>query len=180
MSINEASDEEPGSKDQALDLLIRKYAILKSDILVQIGGIKNHVRNGQVLATVVVAVLVFLLGHNEYQLSPDTKYIWLLVSFIIITITYYLIYDVLESSFAVECISERIISIEHRINEIVGEKILIWESVIVRKLTAAVRPFPGVVHPFIYLRIGICWNVNNCYFCSSSILHILQCLEFRA
>jgi hypothetical protein len=149
MSLDQIPVEGSSSKDETVDLLMRKYAILKSDILVQIGGIKNHVRNGQVLATVVVAVLVFLLGHNEYQLSPNTKYVWLSVCFIIVTITYYLLYDVLESSFAVECISERIISLENRINEIMGGRGLIWESVIVKKIVSSARPFPGVIHPFV-------------------------------
>lgn len=89
-----------------VDLLFQYYQILKQDLLLQTGSFKNHVRNSQIIGSALIAILSFLISSNNYTVTSDNVFLWLVVTGTFTTVTYYLIYDVLEAVFAVRALEE--------------------------------------------------------------------------
>lgn len=104
-----AERKDPSSDVDDVDLLFRYYGIIKQDLLVQTGYVKNHVCNSQIIGGSLVAGLAFLTGYNNFQalnseILHNNIFIWLVGLATFTTLIYYLTYDVLEAVFAVRAL----------------------------------------------------------------------------
>jgi hypothetical protein len=134
-----------------IDIFLRQYEILKQDMLQQMGAVKNHVRNSQIIGGALLAILSSLLTTKSYSISQDNVYLWILLMFGLTTISYYLIYDVLESVFAVKSLEAYLSSLESRINTKFGENAFIWQSKIADRLWPLTDSIKDVLPPLQYL-----------------------------
>lgn len=153
MCTDKNSDTGGFSKKDIVYVLMQKYYILKSDMVMQASSFKNHVRNSQIIAggALSITLAMFTSSNTPFALSEQTKFFWVPLAFLFTTVAYYFVYDTLESSFSVQSLAERIVSIENRINEIVGTPLLIWESVIAKQLWTPLIPLKGVLHPIVIM-----------------------------
>jgi hypothetical protein len=131
---------------ETIDLLMRKYAVMYSALLMRASSFTSHVRNSQLVVTLMIAVIT-ASHYTEFKLNGDTKEGWVLATVIIMAATYYIWYDTLDAHFAVVSHSARIKTLENQINKIAGRDLLVWERVIAPKLWGSARPFKGVLHP---------------------------------
>jgi hypothetical protein len=106
---------------QIIDLLEKEYSILRNETLLDVQSVRNHVRNSQVLITTMVSVAVFVLNTPNYGLKTETATLWLLFMLFATTVTYYLLYAILESIHAMNVLGEYLASIEKRVN-------FLWEQ----------------------------------------------------
>jgi hypothetical protein len=146
----------------AIDIRMKKYAILKSDQNMQATGFKNHVRNSQVVALVMIGLFGLMLKGNGFAVNDNTEPAWIFVALMISFIAFYLFHDTLESSFSVQALAERIASLEREINALCRHDVLIWESKIAPKLWNPIHVAKGIWHPIycmmayeIVLMIGV-------------------------
>jgi hypothetical protein len=133
---------------EEVDLLMKEYAILKTDQNMQAQSFKNHVRNAQILLTIIAGLLAVALsnrGLNSIDLF-EFEVGAVIFSFVLTTVTYFLVHDTLEANFAVQALAERIVSIEERVNTLLHRRALIWESIIANQLWTPLRA-QGVLHP---------------------------------
>jgi hypothetical protein len=143
----------PLQQDQAkaleleISLLEKSYSALRQEILLQIGSIKNHIKNSQLLITGMISVVIFLLNTEAYHLKESTAYLWVSLMLLATTITYYLLYAIVESIYTMNALGEYLSSVESRMNKKLGQKIAIWESDVVPQLMGSIRPFKGVLQP---------------------------------
>jgi hypothetical protein len=130
-----------------IDLLMKKHAVMYSALLMRATSFTSHVRNSQLVITLMIAIGTVTFQFPWFRLQNDTKWWWILLTGVAIGVTYYLWYDTLDAHFAVVAHSARIKTLEDQVNKIVGRKILIWETVVAPKLWRSPHPFKGVWHP---------------------------------
>jgi hypothetical protein len=129
-----SAQKTPATDPGNVDLLFQYYQILKQDLLLQTGSFKNHVRNSQIIGSALIAILSFLISSNNYTVTSDNVFLWLVVTGTFTTVTYYLIYDVLEAVFAVRALEECLSFLEDRVNATLGANRLIWQSGVAQNL----------------------------------------------
>jgi hypothetical protein len=175
-----------------VDLLFRYYQLLKQDLLLQTGSFKNHVRNSQIIGGALIAILAFLINSKAYPVAKDTVFVWLVATATFTTVTYYLIYDVLEAVFAVRALEECLSFLEDRVNAILGANRFVWQSGVAQRLWPS-APDIGFVPPMKCLEIYetvlivgatvilptyVYWKVWVILEEGSMVRHILVGLEF--
>jgi hypothetical protein len=116
---------------EVVDLLFRKYDLLKRDVLLHMQHFKNHVRNFQILFTLIIASGSYFFFRDEFKPSDNNKYFWLTFIFAVVNLSFFLLYDVLHASFQIAVDSERMATLEREINEVIDEDLLLWESKLV-------------------------------------------------
>jgi hypothetical protein len=131
-----AEKKQVAPEPNSVDLTLRYYQLLKQDQLLHISGFKNRVRNAQIIGTAVAGLLAFLLGSPASSLNLDNLPLWFWGTFGVMTVTYFLIHDVLESVFAVKALDEYLSYLEERAEDL-GIKGLFWQSVVAKKLWSA-------------------------------------------
>jgi hypothetical protein len=152
MCTKEQHDEVLSPKE-TIDLLMRKYTVMYSALLMRATSYTSHVRNSQIVATLIVGTAALAFNVQSLQLTNGTKKWWALLTLVAISVIYYIWYDTLDAHFAVVSHSARIKSLETQINKVAGRELLIWETVIAPKLWQpahpfkGLRPFKGVIHP---------------------------------
>lgn len=132
--IDNATASSPRPVAEEIDLLMKEYAILKSDQNMQAQSFKNHVRNAQILLAIIAGLVSVLLSTAKVDFTDNFKWEWVGFSFVLTIVTYFLVYDTLEANFAVQALAERIASIEERVNQLLHRRALVWESTIAKKL----------------------------------------------
>lgn len=131
----------------AIDLFMKKYSVMYSALLMRATAFTSHVRNNQLVATVIAAIVYLTFQTERFKLQDSTKWWWIMATLFVMCVTYYIWYDTLDAHFAVVSHSARVKSLEAQINKIVGRKILIWETEIAPMLWGSPHPLKGVWHP---------------------------------
>lgn len=148
----------PVSRTEQIDLLMKMHAALRGDILLQIGSLKNHVRNSQIILAVFGSAALGLMKSSTFALANDTKYYWIFFMVLVTTVTYYLLYDVFDSVFSINVVAELLAALERRVNKMAKADILMWDR-ITESLYGSAHPFGGVLQPLwmvsIYQIIGL-------------------------
>ena len=139
---------------EAADLLMRKYVSLHSEVDLQIGFYKSHVRNFQLLASALVATGALVLSNNlAISLTNDTWVIWY-IGLIILTLTAnYLFVDILDPQYSLLCLGSRLATIETKLNEILGQRLFIWENGAVAKSYSGVLSYSKILNPSVIIII---------------------------
>jgi hypothetical protein len=135
------------TQKDVIELLMKKHAVMYSALLMRATSFTNHVRNNQLVATLMIAILSTAVHFPQFTLQNGTKRWWVLLTVVIVAVIYYLWYDTLDAHFAVVSHSARIKSLENQVNTIVGRKLLIWDTVVAPRLWGSWHPFKGVFHP---------------------------------
>jgi hypothetical protein len=134
MDLNLTPERIPVAPEpNSVDLTLRYYHLLKQDQLLHISGLKNRVRNGQIIGTAVAGLLAFLLRSPGYSPNLHNILLWTGVTFGVMTVTYFLIHDVLESVFAARALDEYLSHLEERAKSL-GINGLFWQSGIAQQL----------------------------------------------
>jgi len=134
------------SRSERLDLLMKTHAALRQDVLLQVGSLKHHVRNTQIILSIFVTATLASLNTSNFALTDDTKYYWIFFMILVTTVTYYLLYDVFDSGFSINVVSEVLASLERRVNKIAEDEVIMWDS-ITERLYGAPYPLKGVLQP---------------------------------
>lgn len=142
----EEKTSDPLSRSQRLELLMKMHAALRQDVLLQVGSLKNHVRNTQFVLSIFVTATLASLNSPNFALTNDTKYYWIFVMILITTVTYYLLYDVFDSGFSINVVGEVLGSLERRVNKIAEEELLMWDCV-TERLYGSPFSLRGVLQP---------------------------------
>jgi hypothetical protein len=135
------------SEAEGVSLLFRYYEILKQDLLLQTGSFKNHVRNSQIIGGALIAIITFLANGHIYGVTQDNVLIWIVVTVTFTTVTYYLVFDVLEAIFAVRALEECLSFLEDRLNGILGTNRLVWQSGVAQDLWPSSAQNLGFIPP---------------------------------
>lgn len=138
---------------EIVDLLMRQYQVLKQDMLFQMASYKNHVRNSQIVGTILIAMGSFISSTGNYSISDNNKYVWIGVVATITTISYYLIHDVLESVFAVKALEEYLSFLEAQINRLTAQNALLWQSSVADQLWPLSESIKNIKPPIKFLEL---------------------------
>ncbi|HEV7516558.1 MAG TPA: hypothetical protein VGR07_09690 [Thermoanaerobaculia bacterium] len=133
--------------DITVDLLMRKYSLLKQEVWLHIGFYKAHVARFQLMGTAILAAAAYVIAHAELLPTQQNWWLWWLATTLIPVMANYLTFDIFESQYAMILLGERMATIEEDINRIVGRRILIWEVFGSPKFWEDFRPVPGVINP---------------------------------
>jgi hypothetical protein len=87
------------------------------------------------------------MSSANFTISDDNKFLWIGIMFAVTTMTYYLSYDVLEAIFAMRALEEFLSFLEYRMNRMLGESKLIWQSGIAEQLWPTTRKKLGFTPP---------------------------------
>lgn len=143
------------SDEKAVEILFGKYSLLKQEIHLQIAYLKNHVRNFQFIFVPALTAAAYLIaGGSVFKPDENNRAVWLLFGIALVTGTCYLIYDVLDASFQIFMIAERLSTLEIEINTIARRRLLLWESEFSERFNI-MKPFPGVWNPLSCVRFYI-------------------------
>jgi hypothetical protein len=158
-----AMTESPLTPPAVAGLLMTKFSLLRAEILSQQGHYRDHVRNFQVMSGGLLAGTAYVLAHPELLPSTRLWWAWWLVTSMVPVVANYLIFDVLESQYAMILLAERIATIEEELNAIAGRRLFIWESAISPRFWQGFRPMPGVINPdwFMNIFLGIIITFTN-------------------
>ena len=151
-TYNQNQRNELDDPKSTFDVLFRYYSLLKTDLLAQSGGFKNHVRNAQIVLTVLLTGLTLVIKQTDLALSNDNKFVWLFVMFFVTTLIYYLVFDVLESAFAMRALEECLSILERRMNWLLGRETLNWQSRVANLLWPATIKTLKRISPLRYLK----------------------------
>lgn len=125
---------------------MKTHAALRQDVLLQVGALKHHVRNTQIILSIFVTATLGSLNTVNFALTNDTKYYWIFFMILVTTVTYYLLYDVFDSGFSINVVGEVLGSLERRINKIAGDEVIMWDS-ITERFYGDPYPLRGVLQP---------------------------------
>lgn len=137
----------PLGANEIVDVLMRKYGLLRQEIGLHLGFYKSHVRNFQFMATAIFAGGGYIWAHPDLMPNGTTWWWWWLAVTIIPIIGNYLLLDIIESQYAVALISARLATIEGTINAIAGRTVLVWESEAVPVFWTNAMPIRGSLNP---------------------------------
>jgi hypothetical protein len=145
------SDNISETDKKKLDLLMQQYSLLRSEVLLQISSIKNHTKYTQIAFAAMASLVSVMLSTNilgaSYDIKYERGYLWLFIIFFISTIIYYLLYALFESVYTMHFLNAHMSSVEKKINKLVDESVLIWESEVASKIIALPVPVKGVLSP---------------------------------
>lgn len=168
-------------KKDIIDILLREYALLKSEIHLQISSLKRHVRNVQL-------VVALLLGAVSYvwvdgKLPPEKHLaIWLIGIPVAVSLVCYLVYDILDAAYQISIVGARMTIIEEEVNRLAGQRILVWEQDFAAQLNGRLVMFDKwVLHPggmiIIYMAIVIVILLIIVLWLLSSFWHLSKSWE---
>jgi hypothetical protein len=73
-----ALSEDKLLKKDIVDILFKKYGLLKSEVHLQIANYKRHTRNVQLVATAVFAAAAYLLvDHENIRPKDENLFAWI-------------------------------------------------------------------------------------------------------
>ncbi|HEV2560718.1 MAG TPA: hypothetical protein VGT78_01130 [Rhizomicrobium sp.] len=120
-------------------LLMQKYGLLKQEVSLHGQNYEHHINYLQFSVAGLVAALVFLFGTGASQfgnaLGIPLKDVFAIFAFLITTVSFLLTFKVLETSYRLVLVATRMSIIEDSINKRLGEKILVWESLLAEKFS---------------------------------------------
>jgi len=140
---------EPSKVDAevVIGLLMQKYSLLKHEICLHIGYYKGHVAKFQLMGSALVAAGAYVLAHAEFLPSAKSWWFWWIGATLVPVMAHYLIFDIIESQYAMILLGERLATLEEELNEHVGRQLFIWESLGSPLFWGPLRPMPGVINP---------------------------------
>jgi hypothetical protein len=138
-----------------IDILLKKYGMLKAEIHLQISSFKNHVRNVQIILTLLLSGTLYVVVDPKFKFADDTALVWLAGTFGLISLVCYLVYDNADPLYQISVISERLKTLEEEINRLAGKSVLIWETQLSERFNDRPKPLPGVLHPIWLLQLYV-------------------------
>jgi hypothetical protein len=141
------------SDTETIDLLFKKYSLLKSEVFLLFANYKRHTRYVQLVATALAALLSYLVVDDRYPPSDGNTVVWLFGLFVAISLISYFVQDTLDSIYNMNILGERMAQIERQINEIAQRNLLIWETEVVERVF--VKGIPGVFAPYKMLQFYV-------------------------
>lgn len=150
--MNNKEETAPTSPIEVADLLMRKYASLRSEVELQISFYKSHVRNFQLLAGALVAAGALVLS-NHLTLLPtnDTWLIWFLGLFTLTLTANYLFLDILDPQYSLLLLSCRLATLEVELNNILGRRLFIWENGASANGYSGIFPYAKILNPHVLI-----------------------------
>lgn len=134
-------------KRDIADLLFKKYSLLKAEVHLQINSQKNRVRNVQIVAYALATGVTYVFLEGKYVPSDTNMFVWAAGLLVAICLVFYLIYDAIDPYYEIGILGERMATLEKKINDIAGAKLLVWEQDLSEKVHSGLNPFPGVFQP---------------------------------
>jgi hypothetical protein len=142
-------------KKDLVDLLFRKYSLLKSEVHLQMTYYKRHARSVQIVATAVSAAASYLIVENKFAPTNDNLLVWSLGLLVALSVLCYFIYDILDCLYDINILGERMAVLEKQINDIAESNLLIWETKVSERVHVPPIPMRGVLPPYVMLQTYI-------------------------
>jgi hypothetical protein len=134
-------------------ILMQKYSLLRQEVWLHIGYFKGHIAKFQLMGSALLAAGAYILSNSKLYPSSENWWVWWLGTTIVPVMCHYLIFDIIESQYAMILLGERLATLEEEINEKVGRQLLIWESLVSPLFWQGLRPMPGVINPDWFLSL---------------------------
>lgn len=132
---------------EVVDILFKKYSLLRQEVLFHLSYYKGHVRNFQIIASAIVGIAAYALSHPSLLPTVHNWWAWWALATLVPIVANYLTFDVIEAQYSIIIICERLATLEEAINHLVGRRLLIWETSVVPMFWQPLRPMPGVINP---------------------------------
>ncbi len=133
------------AKSTIVDVLLKKYSLLKEEIWLNNKVYREHTKYFQILLTGLL-VLFSAAWQSKYDVFRELWF-WVVVAALVTTLMNYVAFHVLEEMYSIILLSARMAVLERALNKAVGSNILFWESQLVERLFASKRPLKGIVNP---------------------------------
>ena len=133
--------------ESEVDLLMKKYVLLKQEIYLHSGYYKSHIKSFQLLMGGLMAFFGFVLSGKIPTPSEANWWLWWGFATFLWVVVQYLVFDLWEAQYAIMLISARIATIEEMINSRFRKRLLVWESLITPKYFSSIEPSPGITNP---------------------------------
>ena len=101
------------SDKDKVDVLMRKYALLKQEISVAITNYKAHVKYFQIVFTAMIAIAGFSFSKQSGSVG-ESRIFWLIYMYAAVTIIAYIVFDVFESQYHMIALGARLASLAVR------------------------------------------------------------------
>ena len=136
------------SETDTIELLFKKYSLLKSEIHLWMTSYRSHVKNMQFVVSSLIAGTGYLIVDNKYPPTNDRMFVWISGIFVAVNVVFYLVYSVYDSIYHQMVIGERMATLESNINDLAHKNLLIWESnQHIREIETGLHPLQGVWQP---------------------------------
>jgi len=145
--------EPPIDGASVASLLMTKLCSLRTEMLSQQVHYRDHVRNFQLMSGGLLACAAYVLTHPDLLPSPRLWWGWWILTSMIPVVANYLVFDVLESQYAMILLGERLATIEEELNGLVGRRLFVWDSAVTPIFWKGFRPIPGVINPDWFMSI---------------------------
>ncbi len=151
------STEDKLLKKDIVELLFKKYSLLRSEVNIRITDFKQHSKNVQVVVAALFAAAGYLMEHQSFRPTNENMFAWLAGLAIAISLIYYRVYDILDSIYEMNTLGERMAQLEKQMNEIAEMNLLMWEIKVSPRMHSQFKPLPGVIAPsgMLWIYFGI-------------------------
>jgi hypothetical protein len=143
-------------------VLLEKYKLLKQEAFLQSGYFKSHTRTFQFVVTGVLTIVGFSLSKQLPMPSAATWSSWWTFATMLWIAMHYLVFDLFESQYHLSILVERLATIEERLNQELGERVLIYETKICPRYWSVFHPTGNVINPEWFLSAFACALVLFC------------------
>jgi hypothetical protein len=137
----------PANIELTVDVLMRKYGLLKQEVWLHIGFYKSHVARFQLMGAALFAVGAYIATHSELLPNHNSWWYWWVAASFIPVLANFLMFDIIESQYATILLADRMATIEEDINQTLGKRVLIWETFGSPRFWSVFKPLPGVFNP---------------------------------
>lgn len=129
----EALENRLTQKDK-VDVLMRKYALLKQEIINTDTAYKTHLLRFMFFLPATVALVTYLTRNESFAKQMqfatllNSRGFWIAITYLAIFIVSYRVFDLIECQYKIIALGARLHSLEKTINKRAGERLLIWET----------------------------------------------------
>jgi hypothetical protein len=141
MPLDKTADKEKAA------LLMKKYELLRAEVLMALGRYKDQVKYFQIIITALIALFTFTIGKDAYIAVAKSPMFWVFIMYVTTTGVSYVVFAVLDLIYHMVALSSRLAVLEVKINRLAGERLFIWETDVVGKFYGGKSPVKGVWHP---------------------------------
>jgi hypothetical protein len=155
------------------NILMKKYEILRSEILFWYEAVKRQYKFLQIfMAGSLTVVSYIVLNYSEKQFvtglatfGVSGEFVLIFIIFSIITVSYYFCFDVLDSFSSMFVVAARLDTIEEELNKLYNKTILVWESKIQTRTVERFSPPKVLFAVFQFVLILVYSTAVPLYLC---------------
>jgi hypothetical protein len=128
---------EPLKTVDEIDILMREYAALRSEIVENIRHWQAHARYSGIILGIVVAIITLAAKSESGVALAHSRLFWFFIGMVVTTFIAYFAFDALEAQYGLFAIASRASTIEDQVNTSAGKGSYVGKQTFVSLLVAA-------------------------------------------